>query len=167
MNKAYLLIGGNLGDREANLAEARQRMESGCGRLMAASDLYATAGWGKQDQPDFLNQALWLETTLDPEALLQCLLSVERAMGRERSERYGPRTIDIDILFYGDSVLDLPHLQIPHPRIAERRFVLQPLAQIAGSYRHPVTGATIQEMLDQCNDPLHVHKYQGVVHKKP
>jgi len=167
MNKAYLLIGGNLGDREANMSEARRLIGERCGTLRAASSLYATAAWGLQDQPDFLNQALFLETGAGAPELLEGLLDIERSMGRTRGVRYGPRAIDIDILFFNDHVIDAPGLDIPHPRMAGRRFVLTPLAEIAPKLRHPETGITVMEMLEQCPDELPVHKYEGVVHKKP
>jgi 2-amino-4-hydroxy-6-hydroxymethyldihydropteridine diphosphokinase len=167
MNKVYLLIGGNLGDREANMAEARALIGARCGPLRATSSLYCTAAWGLQDQPDFLNQALLLDTGSGAPELLESLLAIERTMGRTRGERYGPRSIDIDILFFNDQVISVPGLEIPHPRMADRRFVLTPLAEIAPGLRHPITGVTVTEMLEQCPDKLPVHKYEGVVHKNP
>lgn len=167
MNKAYLLIGGNLGDREANLGAARERIAACCGPLIARSSIYATAAWGMHDQPDFLNQALLIDTPLGARILLRSLLDIERGMGRSRDQRYGPRNIDIDILFFNDEVLDEPDLHIPHPRMSARRFVLVPLAELAPDLRHPVTGQTVAEMLADCPDQLPVHKYEAVVQKKP
>lgn len=167
MNKAYLLIGGNLGDREANLATARDRIAACCGPLVSASSVYATAAWGMQEQPDFLNQALCIDTPLSASMLLQCLLDIERGMGRTRGQRYGPRTIDMDILLFNEELVEEPELHIPHPRMAARRFVLVPMAEIAPDLQHPVTGRTMLQMLEECPDDLPVHKYEAVVHKKP
>src|ERR1700761_7477495 len=127
MNSSYLLIGGNEGDREAALSEARTHISAAAGTIRLASSLYETAPWGKTDQPYFLNQALLLETGSDAVTLLNTLLQIEEKMGRKRLERYGSRRIDIDILFFNDAIIHLPQLIIPHPEIANRRFVLQPL----------------------------------------
>ncbi len=158
MHKAYLLIGGNEGDRFAHLARARANIEHICGHERLASSVYRTAAWGKEDQPDFLNQVLLTDTELNAEILLQTLLGIETGMGRTRQERYGPRIIDIDILLFDDLVLDKPGLQIPHPRMTERRFVLEPLAQIAPQLLHPVLHRSISELLAICPDPLTVKK---------
>lgn len=158
MNQVYLLIGGNLGNREQNMAEARKEMEIQCGRILQSSSLYETAAWGQTDQPDFLNQVLLIETTLDAYILLDRLLAIEQAMGRYRMKKYGPRIIDLDILFYNDEIIESKHLQVPHPRMASRRFVLVPLAELAAEKIHPVTGKTITEILEACPDKLTVKK---------
>src|SRR5450755_1578662 len=126
MNKTYLLTGGNEGDRNLNMQLARANIELICGRILLFSSIYETAPWGKTDQPDFLNQVLLLETILEPLALLQAVLDIEEKGGRKRTVKNAPRTIDIDILFYNNLVMDEPGLHIPHPRIAARRFVLEP-----------------------------------------
>lgn len=167
MNKAYLLIGGNLGDRVRNLSEARERLQEACGTIRRMSALYETAAWGMGAQPDFLNQALLVETVLPPTELLHRLLEAERLMGRERGEKNGPRTIDMDILLYDSRVIAVPGLEIPHPRMHLRRFVLTPLAEISPRKRHPVLGLTIAELLAHCPDPLQVARYSTDVHKKP
>ncbi|RYZ15029.1 MAG: 2-amino-4-hydroxy-6-hydroxymethyldihydropteridine diphosphokinase, partial [Sphingobacteriales bacterium] len=129
MNKAYLLTGGNIGVREANLALAFELIERHCGTIAVHSSLYETAAWGKNDQPRFLNQALLLETSKDAPSLLEQLLAIEKEIGRIRLERYGPRVIDIDILLFNQEIHQQPQLRIPHPELANRRFALTPLAQ--------------------------------------
>jgi 2-amino-4-hydroxy-6-hydroxymethyldihydropteridine diphosphokinase len=157
MNSSYLLIGGNEGDREAALSEARTHLETG-GAIAKASSLYETAPWGRTDQPWFLNQALLLETPADAPALLKTLLHIEERMGRKRLEKYGSRRIDIDILFFNDAIVRLPDLVIPHPEIANRRFVLEPLNEIAPDFCHPVLHQTVRELLLACTDRLEVKR---------
>lgn len=159
MNRAYLLIGGNIGDREAWLAKARESIAAGCAFITAESSIYETAAWGKEDQPAFLNQALEIETDKSPRDLLNCLLSIELAMGRERKEKYGPRTMDIDILLFNQEIVQEKDLVIPHPRMQQRRFVLVPLQEIAPLAVHPAMGQTITQLLTACTDPLTVHKF--------
>ncbi len=160
MNKAYLLTGGNEGDRCQHMQQARANIEHICGRLLQVSSLYETAPWGKTDQPDFLNQVLLVETPFSPQALLQALLGIENELGRKRSVKNAPRTIDIDILFYNRIVLEEPGLCIPHPRIAERRFVLEPLNELSPDFLHPVLGKTILQLLLKCSDELAVKKIE-------
>jgi 2-amino-4-hydroxy-6-hydroxymethyldihydropteridine diphosphokinase len=129
---ATLGLGGNLGDPVAAFATALARLRAhDAVELKAASSVWRTAPWGKLDQPEFRNMAVLIETSLSADDLLSLCLDIERQSGRERRERWGPRTLDIDILTYGGEVIDQPGLQIPHPRIAERAFVLAPLAEIA------------------------------------
>jgi 2-amino-4-hydroxy-6-hydroxymethyldihydropteridine diphosphokinase len=158
MNIAYLLIGGNEGDRSAYLMETSRRMETPDTRIIRRSSLYETAAWGKTDQAAFLNQALILETSLDAPTLMQKLLALEEEMGRVRTERYGSRTIDIDILFFNSDIIRLPWLTIPHPEVANRRFALVPMDEIATAYIHPILRKTIHELLTQCPDKLDVKK---------
>jgi len=149
---AAIALGSNLesrfGDREANLREAVRRIES-LGEVRAVSSFYDTEPVGYLEQPRFLNGALLLETELSPMVLMRELLGVERAMGRERvgAMAKGPRVIDLDLLLYGDWVLWAEELVLPHPRMEERRFVLEPLAEIAPGWVHPVLGLTVREML--------------------
>lgn len=129
---AALGLGGNVGDVVGAFVEALARLGSLHGVTLAAlSSVYRTPPWGKLDQPDFLNMAALVETTLGPRGLLALCLDLERGLGRERRERWGPRRIDIDILTYGEATIDEPNLKIPHPRLAERAFALAPLAEIA------------------------------------
>ena len=130
--EATLGLGGNLGDPVSAFAAALARLrDHDAIGLAALSSVWRTAPWGKLDQPEFRNMAVLLETSLSAEKLLDLCLAIERESGRERRERWGPRTLDIDILTYGGQMIDRPGLQIPHPRIAERTFVLAPLAEIA------------------------------------
>lgn len=158
MNKAYLLIGGNTGNRRKNLEEAVNNIEKDCGKLISISLLYETAAWGKTDQSAFLNQALLIETTLTAAQLLHSVLSIETKMGRFRKERYGPRMIDIDILFYNNDIINEPALVIPHPALPQRRFALEPLCEIAPGYMHPVLQKTVKVLLNECSDLLQVEK---------
>jgi len=158
MNTAYLLIGGNLGERAAYLAEAINQISAQCGRVISTSSIYETAAWGNVNQPAFYNQAVKLVTILSPEALIERLLAIENEMGRVRTEKYGPRTIDLDILMINDIVIDTPTLTIPHPQLHNRRFALLPLHEIAPALHHPVLNKTIHELLLNCLDTLDVQK---------
>lgn len=158
MHKAYLLTGSNLGNRIAYLQQAIQLIEQYCGNVMSVSSFYQTAAWGLTDQPDFYNQALLLHTTLEPAILMQTLLNIEAQIGRRRSIKMGPRIIDIDILLIDDKVINTPLLTVPHPYLAERRFALLPLAEIAPGAMHPVLQKPVAELLEACPDTLDVHK---------
>ena len=168
---AYLSLGSNLGDRDLYLREAIRRLQS-VGRVQAISSVYETQPVELTGQPWFLNCALALETAASPAQLMGQLLAIESAMGRQRIRKKGPRTLDLDILFFADLVVNTPQLTIPHPAIAERRFVLAPLAEIAPSAIHPVLNKTIQELLEALPpgqtvkrlkkkltpDPTHIHE---------
>src|SRR5258708_37086154 len=117
MNKAFLLIGGNLGKRKENFEMAKKLISQYCGSIIKSSLLYETAAWGKTDKPSFLNQALEIETKLNAKQLMRRILKVEKMMGRERKEKYGPRIIDIDILLFNQEQHDYPFLRIPHPEM--------------------------------------------------
>jgi len=142
----FLSLGSNVGDREANLRDATTRLEA-LGSIVRASAFYETEPVDFLDQPWFLNCVVQLETGLSAETLLQRLLEIERAMGRERLQPKGPRLIDLDILLYGDEVISQPGLTIPHPAMQERRFVLAPLVEIAPDIVHPVLHETAKELL--------------------
>jgi 2-amino-4-hydroxy-6-hydroxymethyldihydropteridine diphosphokinase len=158
MSTTYLLIGGNLGNREDNLSRATELIKEHCGNLTKSSSIYETAAWGITAQPEFLNQALEIATSLNARQLMRKILKIEKIMGRVRNEKFGPRTIDIDILFYNDEIHDLPFLKIPHPELQNRRFVLVPLAEINSELQHPVLKKTIAELLEECPDNLEVKK---------
>ncbi len=147
MKTVYLSLGSNLGDRQGALLGAIDRLAAGDFRIRRVSAIYETEPLEVRDQPWFLNLVLEAETELFPRQLLARVQKVEREMGRKRLRAKGPRTIDIDILLYGDSVIETPELVIPHPRLAERRFVLEPLAELAPQLRHPLSRQTIAELL--------------------
>ncbi|MBA2330878.1 MAG: 2-amino-4-hydroxy-6-hydroxymethyldihydropteridine diphosphokinase [Flavisolibacter sp.] len=159
MDVAYLLTGGNLGNRYNNLKEAKLRVDQHCGAVLAFSGIYETEAWGIKDQKSFLNQALVIETAYSAKELLEQILNIENSMGRIREEKYGPRLIDIDILFYGNKVIHEEGLQVPHPFVHKRRFALQCLAEIASDIVHPVFNKTVHELLAECEDPLRVKKW--------
>ncbi|HTW58046.1 MAG TPA: 2-amino-4-hydroxy-6-hydroxymethyldihydropteridine diphosphokinase [Terriglobales bacterium] len=142
----YLSLGSNVGDREAHLHDAIARLGT-VGRLVSLSSFYETEPVEFADQPWFLNCAVSMETAAAPEQLMAALLTIEREMGRERTQEKGPRTIDIDILLFDDLVVNSPDLIIPHPAMHQRRFVLEPLAEIAPDARHSALRKTVREML--------------------
>jgi len=148
MSSVYFSLGSNLSDRYGNLRHALSRLQAHV-RITAVSPVFATEPWGDLDQPPFLNICAAAVTSLLPHELLAVTQQIEHDLGREPSRRWGPRLIDIDILFYDNLIVQDDELSIPHPRVAERAFVLAPLAIIVPNLRHPQTGATVQEMLDR------------------
>jgi 2-amino-4-hydroxy-6-hydroxymethyldihydropteridine diphosphokinase len=147
LHRVFLSLGTNLGDRLANLAAAREAMPPKV-RLFSTSPIYETSPWGYLSQPSFLNQVIGAETDLLPKQLLLFLKALEIQLGRSPTFRYGPRLIDIDILFYDDLVLKEPGLTIPHPRLMDRAFVLVPLADLVPDLIHPVERKTIRELAE-------------------
>jgi 2-amino-4-hydroxy-6-hydroxymethyldihydropteridine diphosphokinase len=152
----FLLLGSNEGDAPRNLSLAAENIETSTGIILSRSSLYRSAAWGLEQQPDFYNQVLELASPHSPETLLRKVLDIELAMGRVRIERWGPRLIDIDILFYGQQILSSPALTLPHPGIAQRKFTLVPLAEIAPNLVHPVLMKTMATLLKECEDTLRV-----------
>jgi 2-amino-4-hydroxy-6-hydroxymethyldihydropteridine pyrophosphokinase len=158
MNTAFILTGGNLGNRLDNLNTAKLFIQQHCGKVVATSSVYQTAAWGMQQQPDFYNQVLQINTLLSAHQLLKELLGIEAQMGRVRNEKYGPRTIDLDILLFNDEVVDDENLKIPHPYLPQRKFALIPLNEIAQNFVHPVEKKSIHRLLLDCRDTLNVNK---------
>lgn len=158
---AYVSIGTNLGDRPAQLAFALRALDAAPEtRVAALSPVYETDPVGPPPQGPFLNAVVRLETSLEPRALLEALLEIERRAGRVRSgERWAARALDLDLLLYGDHVADEPDLAVPHPRLAERPFVLEPLAALAAGLRHPTLGETIGALATRVRDPRAVRPW--------
>ncbi|GAA4199142.1 2-amino-4-hydroxy-6-hydroxymethyldihydropteridine diphosphokinase [Pedobacter jeongneungensis] len=156
---AYLLLGGNLGDREGNLKRAIALLEEKTGKVISVSSLYETAAWGKTDQPAFLNQAIALKTGLSALQVLDHALNIEQELGRVRKDKWGERLIDIDLILFGDEIINISNkLQVPHPHMQYRKFVMEPLAEIAPDVLHPVLGETILAISRNIEDPLEVKK---------
>jgi 2-amino-4-hydroxy-6-hydroxymethyldihydropteridine diphosphokinase len=156
MISAYLSLGSNEGDRYQWLQKAINLLDADAGRVVSVSEIYQTAAWGMEDQADFLNMCLHMQTSMSALQLLAAIRDIETRLGRQRTVKWGPRTLDIDILFFGTQVVHTDELVIPHPHMGERRFVLKPLNDIAAELKHPVTGEAVAGMLAHCPDPLEV-----------
>lgn len=152
MKTVYLSLGSNLGDREAHLREALSRLTEAGMQVVRQSSIYETDPQDRTDQPLFLNMVVEVETRLFPIQLLSRTQKIERDLGRKSKNDKGPRTIDIDILFYGKFEIHTDQIQVPHPRIAQRRFVLEPLAELVPELRHPTLGSRVGELLHRVGD---------------
>jgi 2-amino-4-hydroxy-6-hydroxymethyldihydropteridine diphosphokinase len=161
LNTIYLSLGANIGHRERNIWLAIEALASRGVRVTRRSSLYETEPVGMKSKDWFLNSVVEAETDLAPEELMRVLLELERALGRERRLLHGPRIIDIDILLFGSSVVHAPDLEIPHPRMVERRFVLVPFAEIAPDVQHPVLKKTIAALLSETADRSEVRPWQA------
>lgn len=148
MKRVYLSLGSNVGERETLLQQALVRLAASGLRLLRVSSVWETEPLERRGQPWFLNLVVEAETDLFPRMLLARLQRIERELGRRRLAPRGPRTIDIDLLLYGEAIVHAPELDIPHPRMAERRFVLEPLAELAPDLRHPISRRTVRELLE-------------------
>jgi 2-amino-4-hydroxy-6-hydroxymethyldihydropteridine diphosphokinase len=151
-----LLLGSNQGNRVMQLNLATDKITHLIGPIIKVSSVYETAAWGKHDQPDFLNQSLVVSSTLNPVEVLQKIQSIESEMGRTRVTKWGERTIDIDILYANDCILDLPQLKIPHPEIQNRRFTLIALTEIDPDFIHPTLQKNHRDLYNDCLDNLPV-----------
>jgi len=158
MNRVFLLLGSNLGNRQQYLQQAIELISTQIAPVKNTSSIYETQSWGKTDAPDYLNQVVMLETEIPASELLRKILDIELMLGRRREEKWGSRTIDIDILFYGDKIIEDENLQVPHPELHKRRFTLDPLSEIAPGLFHPVLKKTILDVKNELKDSLIVKK---------
>lgn len=161
MNTAYLLIGGNTGERLQNLTTACNNIEEQIGRIVKQSAVYETAAWGSASPNAFLNQVIQVQTSYRPKEILNIALGIEKQMGRKRLIKNEDRIIDIDILFINDDIILGKGLRVPHPLLQDRKFTLIPLAEIAPNYVHPIFEKTITTLLAECTDTLNVGIYIG------
>ena len=157
-NPVFLLLGSNLGDRISNLEIARERIVVAIGHIIKCSSVYSTAPWGIANQPDFYNQVIQLSTALNPNEVLKSALAIEEEMGRIRIVKWGPRLIDIDLLFYNQEIIESAELTLPHPGIPNRNFTLYPLVEIAPDFYHPVLNKPLTTILQECDDTSTVEK---------
>ena len=158
MVNVFLLLGSNLGDRISFLNQAIALIGEEIATVSVTSSVYETASWGKTDLPDYLNQVIMINTNLSAPIILEKALNIEQVLGRKREEKWGSRTIDIDILFYGQHIIDEPDLKVPHPELYNRRFTLEPLAEIVPLMIHPVLNKNILQLKTELKDNLIVKK---------
>lgn len=162
MYSVYLLIGSNEGNREQTLASAREKIDLRAGKILQCSEVYETEAWGKEGLPPHLNQAVLIQSPLEPLVLLNVLQQIELELGRKRLDKWGLRTIDIDIIYFENLILHQQQLQVPHPLLHLRRFVLVPLVEIAPDFLHPSLLKTNKELLTALKDPLKVIQYKMI-----
>ena len=161
VNTAYLCLGGNVGDRKKIIESALYIINNNVGKITAKSSIYETEAWGVDNHHPYLNQCISVITSYNPLELISSLLNIENQLGRERinSDNYNPRTLDIDVLFFNDEIINYPNLIVPHPRLHLRNFVLMPLKEIAPHFLHPKLKKTITELLETCPDNCQVKSY--------
>ena len=160
MSDCFLLLGTNQGDKIQNLETAARMISDQTGEILTQSSIYVTAAWGIEDQEEFLNQVLKIESTLSVEEMMDTCLSIEKDMGRVREVKWGSRLIDIDILYFDDLVFESENVNVPHPAIQDRRFTLVPLVEIAAQFMHPKMQQTQKELLEKCSDKLEVKIFE-------
>lgn len=156
MNGIYFIIGGNLGDRLALIEECKQKIKKILGPILRSSSIYESESWGETNNPNYLNQVLFIESKFSAKEVLEKALEIEKELGRTRDKKWESRLIDIDILFFNNEIIEEKNLKIPHPHLQNRKFVLVPLNEIASEFVHPVLKTTISNLLDNCNDNLKV-----------
>ena len=159
MNEVYLQLGSNIGDRLDNLDQSIKIITERIGNVLEKSSVYESTPWGVENQRNFLNQVIFVKSNFDPYTILDLVLQIEKDMGRIRIEKWGERIIDIDILFIDDLIIESENLCIPHEFIAKRKFVLQPICEIAPGFIHPRLNKTISKLLEECIDEEKVNVY--------
>jgi 2-amino-4-hydroxy-6-hydroxymethyldihydropteridine diphosphokinase len=158
MNKTYLLLGSNMGESQKQLEVAKKHIIRKMGEILRLSSFYSTSAWGNTNQPDFLNQVIIIDNKLSPEQTMESILNIEIKMGRIRTEKYAPRIIDIDILFYNKKIINTKNLTIPHPLMQDRNFVMHPLNELSPNFVHPVLMKNMHSLFLSCKDQLAVNK---------
>ena len=160
MNTIYIQLGSNIGERESFITKSMHQVEDAIGKIITASSIFETTAWGNENQNNFLNSVIKIKTPFDAFTILQKSQEIENNLGRERSDKWGERTIDIDILFYNNKIINTKELTVPHPLIQKRKFVLVPLSEIAPNYMHPILKKNISTLLSECKDTQKVLDYE-------
>ena len=160
MNTVYIQLGSNIGERESFIAKSMEQIEENIGKIIIESSIFETIPWGNENQNNFLNSVIKIKTPFDSFKVLKKSQEIENNLGRERVEKWGERTIDIDILFYNNEIINTTKLIIPHPLIQQRKFVLVPLSEIAPNYMHPILKKSISTLLSECKDNQKVLDYE-------
>ena len=160
MNTVYIQLGSNIGERESFITKSMHKVECNIGKIITASSIFETTAWGNENQNNFLNSVIEIKTPFDAFTVLQKSQEIENNLGRKRSDKWGERTIDIDILFYNNKIINSKELIIPHPLIQKRKFVLVPLSEIAPNYKHPILKKNISNLLSECKDTQKVLDYE-------
>lgn len=160
MNTVYIQLGSNIGERESFITKSMHKVEDDIGKIITASSIFETTAWGNENQNNFLNSVIEIKTPFDAFTILQKSQEIENNLGRKRSDKWGERTIDIDILFYNNKIINTKELTVPHPLIQKRKFVLVPLSEIAPNYMHPILKKNISTLLSECKDTQKVLDYE-------
>ena len=160
MNTVYIQLGSNIGERKSYIAKSMEQIEENIGEIITKSSIFETIPWGYENQDNFLNSVIKIKTPFDAFKVLQKSQTIEDNLGRERNEKWGKRTIDIDILFYNNEIINTTKLNIPHPLIQKRKFVLVPLSEIAPNYIHPILKKNISTLLSECKNNQKVLYYE-------